>query len=73
MHLRYEVGRTLEEEEKWKLVDAMNGLDWEELARGRGFVYFPGLDSLGGDYLFVQGGVAELMEMCRQVHRCVGQ
>ena len=69
---RYKAGPT-PEAEQWLLVDTMNGLEWEELAKGRSFVYFPGLDSQGGDYLFVSGGVAQVMEACRQAYRCVGQ
>ena len=69
---RYTPGPT-PEAEQWLLVDTMNGLEWEKLAKGRSFVYFPGLDSPGGDYLFVHGGVAQVMEACRQAYRCVGQ
>lgn len=64
---RYEATPT-QEEEQWKLVDYMNGLEWEKLVRGRNFVYFPGLDSHGGDYLFVQGNVTQVMEACRRTY-----
>ena len=59
-------------EQEWKLSDYVDGVDWWELTKEKAFVFFPGIDSPGGDYLFVEGGkVEEVTQICRGIQHCL--
>jgi UDP-glucuronate 4-epimerase len=57
-------------EQQWRLSDHIDGVDWVGLTGTREFVFFPGLDSPGGDYLVVKEG-ADVEEACRRTPHCV--
>ena len=54
---------------QWQLCDVMDGLNWTLLAARRQFVFFPGLDSPGGDYLV--GTEEEAGKACRSIEHCI--
>ena len=56
-------------EQQWILSDLIDGVDWSTMAESR-FVFFPGLDSPGGDYLLVEG--QDLEQACRRTPHCLG-
>ena len=57
-------------EQDWILSDFIDGVDWKALVEGRDFVFFPRMDSPGGDYLVV-GKEADVEEACRATHHCL--
>lgn len=57
-------------EQDWILSDFIDGVDWKALIEGRDFVFFPRMDSPGGDYLVV-GKEVDVEEACRATHHCL--
>ena len=57
-------------QQDWVLSDLIDSVDWPALVEHREFVFFPGLDSPGGDYLFVAEG-KDVEEACRRTPHCV--
>ncbi|XP_064405544.1 uncharacterized protein LOC135350619 [Halichondria panicea] len=69
---RYVQGDVGATEEEWILSDQFDGFNWEEVVRGRPFVFFQGLDSPGGDYLVVEGrSLEELRDVCLSTRHCL--
>ena len=57
-------------EQQWILSDSIDGVDWEDMVGEGEFVYFPGLDSPGGDYLLVETE-RDLERLCRNTQHCL--
>ena len=57
-------------ERQWRLCDLIDGIDWTALTEDKQFVFFPGLDSPGGDYLMV-GERERAGDVCRQTDHCI--
>ena len=60
--------QTTTSERQWKLCDLIDGVNWTALATGKEFIFFPGLDSPGGDYLVVR---EEAEKACRSTEHCI--
>lgn len=69
---RYVEGETSTAQKEWQLCDHVDGRNWWTETEGRDFVFFPGLDSPGGDYLVVEGAEqGRTGEICRHVDHCL--
>ena len=69
---RYVEGQESRLEQEWQLSDHVDGVDWWEQTKDKEFVFFPGLDSPGGDYLLVEGGKGqEVAQICRRIQHCL--
>ena len=57
-------------EQEWRLCDDIDGMNWTSVVSGREFVFFPGLDSPGGDYLVVAES-GDIRRACLETHHCI--
>ena len=69
---RYVEGETSRAQKEWQLCDHVDGRSWWAETEGKDFVFFPGMDSPGGDYLVVEGTAqGKAGEVCRHVDHCL--
>lgn len=66
----YKEGQISISESEWRLCDVIDGVNWTNVVAGKEFVFFPGLDSPGGDYL-VTNINDDIKEACRKTHHCI--
>ena len=67
---RYRESTPSASQQDWLLADLIDGVDWPALVEDREFVFFPGMDSPGGDYLIVGEGL-EVEKACRRTPHCL--
>lgn len=67
---KYSTGQSSVVEEEWQLTDSLDGINWKSLVEKREFVFFPGLDSPGGDYLVVLEG-EDVRKACQETDHCL--
>jgi lipopolysaccharide biosynthesis glycosyltransferase len=68
------VGPPKELEDEEKMTDEINGVDWTELKKNAEFVFFPSMDSPGGDYLIAdkfKQDASKLKTACMKTRRCL--